>query len=73
MLVAAAFATWIVPPGQFERVDRGGIKFLVPNSLHSVKRHGIWPGDVLMAVSKGIIDSAPIIFLILSTGGARGA
>jgi uncharacterized ion transporter superfamily protein YfcC len=70
MLIVAAAATWVVPAGQFERVERGSVKFVVPNSLHAVERHGITPGDVMMAIAKGVIDSAPIIFLILATGGA---
>jgi uncharacterized ion transporter superfamily protein YfcC len=70
MFLVAAAATWIAPAGQFQRVDRGGIKFVVPNSLQSVERHGIMPGEALTAISKGVIESAPVIFLILATGGA---
>lgn len=70
MLLLAAAATWIIAPGQFERVTRNGISFVVPDSLKAVPRHGIGPGEILSAIAHGMIDSAPIIFVILFTGGA---
>lgn len=70
MLVVAAIATWIVPSGEFSRTVSNGISFVVPNSLKPVAQHGVMPGDIFVALAKGMIASAPIIFLILFTGGA---
>lgn len=70
MLVVAAIATWIVPSGEFSRTVSNGISFVVPNSLKPVAQHSVMPGEIFIALAKGMIASAPIIFLILFTGGA---
>lgn len=70
MLVLAAIATWVVPSGEFSRTSSNGISFVVPNSLKPVTQHGVMPGEMFAALAKGMIESAPIIFLILFTGGA---
>ncbi|TDG18364.1 YfcC family protein [Paraburkholderia silviterrae] len=70
MLVLAALATWLVPSGEFSRTLSSGISFVVPNSLKPVAQHGVMPGEMFVALAKGMIVSAPIIFLILFTGGA---
>ncbi|MEN3258673.1 Na+/H+ antiporter NhaC family protein [Sodalis endosymbiont of Spalangia cameroni] len=70
MLVITAAATWIVPPGEFDHVLREGVKFAVPGSLHPVARSGVGPGTLFTFIAEGMVKSAPIIFLILFTGGA---
>ncbi|WP_213308667.1 YfcC family protein [Paraburkholderia sacchari] len=70
MLVMAAIATWVVPSGEFSRTLSNGINFVAPNSLKPVAQHGVMPGEMFVALAKGMIESAPIIFLILFTGGA---
>lgn len=70
VLLLAAIATWIIPAGEFDRVVKNGISFVVPNSLKRVPQNGIGLGAVFLAIAKGMIASAPIIFLILFTGGA---
>lgn len=70
MLVVAAIATWLVPAGEFSRTVSNGVSLVVPNSLKAVPQHGVLPGEMFVALAKGMILSAPIIFLILFTGGA---
>ncbi|MPV70631.1 YfcC family protein [Burkholderia sp. BE17] len=70
MLMAAALATWIVPSGEFSRTLSNGISFVVPGSLKPVAQHGVTPGAMFVALASGMTTSAPIIFLILFTGGA---
>lgn len=70
MLAITAAATWIVPPGEFEHVLRDGVKFAIPGSLHPVARSGVSPGELFTFIAEGMVKSAPIIFLILFTGGA---
>lgn len=70
MLVAAAIATWLVPAGEFSRTVSNGVSLVVPNSLKAVPQHGVMPGEMFVALAKGMVDSAAIIFLILFTGGA---
>ncbi|NHV25570.1 YfcC family protein [Burkholderia sp. D-99] len=70
MLMAAALATWLVPSGEFSRTLSNGIRFVVPGSLKPVAQHGVTPGAMFVALANGMTTSAPIIFLILFTGGA---
>ncbi|WP_197467168.1 YfcC family protein [Collimonas arenae] len=70
VLLIAEIATWIIPAGEFDRIVKNGISFVVPHSLKSVPQHGIGLGAVFMAIANGMVASAPIIFLILFTGGA---
>jgi uncharacterized ion transporter superfamily protein YfcC len=70
MLLVAAVATWVAPAGEFTRTVANGVSFVVPNSLTRVPHHGVLPGFVFVALANGMIKSAPIIFLILFTGGA---
>ncbi|AIY41717.1 Arginine/ornithine antiporter ArcD [Collimonas arenae] len=70
VLLLAAIATWIIPAGEFDRVVKNGISFVVPHSLKRVPQSGIGPGAIFVAIAHGLIISAPIIFLILFTGGA---
>ena len=69
ILVLAAIATWIIPAGKFDHETRNGITFAVKGSLHEVARSGVYPGEIFMAIVQGVIKAAPIIFLILFTGG----
>lgn len=70
MLVVATLATWLVPAGEFSRTVSNGVSLVVPNSLKAVPQHGVMPGEMFVALAKGLVDSAAIIFLILFTGGA---
>jgi uncharacterized ion transporter superfamily protein YfcC len=69
ILVLAAVSTWLIPAGVFDFVTRDGIKFAVKDSLHAVPQNGVYPLEIFTAIAKGMVKSAPIIFLILFTGG----
>ncbi|MDF7659063.1 Na+/H+ antiporter NhaC family protein [Erwiniaceae bacterium L1_54_6] len=69
MLVVAAVATWLIPAGAFDYVTREGIKFAVKGSLHAVPQSGVYPLEIFTAIAEGMVKAAPIIFLILFTGG----
>lgn len=69
ILVLAALSTWLIPAGVYDYVTRDGIKFAVKGSLHAVPQSGVYPLEIFMAITKGTVKQAPIIFLILFTGG----
>lgn len=69
MLVVAAVATWLIPAGAFDYETREGIKFAVKGSLHAVPQSGVYPLEIFTAIADGMVKAAPIIFLILFTGG----
>ena len=71
-IALAAALTWVVPAGQFDRHhdDATGRDMPVAGSYHAVERAPVSPGDALLAVPKGALDAASVIFLVLLVGGA---
>jgi uncharacterized ion transporter superfamily protein YfcC len=75
LLACVAFAaslTWVVPAGVYDRVDdpASGRAVVVPGTFHSVDAAPVGLFQTLVAVPKGLIDAASVIFLIFLSGGA---
>lgn len=83
ILVLAAVATWIVPAGQYASetkvitVIKDGVEskvsssYTVPGSYERLpEQHGVSPGHIFISIADGLVKAAPIIFLIIFTGGA---
>ncbi|WP_232697147.1 YfcC family protein [Brevibacillus daliensis] len=70
ILLICAAATYLVPTGEFERVKKGEITVVVPGSYHAVPANPTGFMDFFTAIQMGMIKGAPIIFLVLFTGGA---
>ena len=68
----AAALTWVVPAGVYDRVDdpATGRAVVVPGTFHSVDAAPVGLFQTLVAVPKGLIDAASVIFLIFLSGGA---
>ncbi|MFE7912180.1 YfcC family protein, partial [Bacillus mobilis] len=65
-----AIATYFVPAGEFKRVTNGTVTTTIPGSYHSVPQSPVGFVSFFTAIEKGMTLAAPIIFLILFTGGA---
>lgn len=70
ILLVCAIATYLVPTGEFERVKNGSVTAVVPGSYHAVDPSPIGFIDFFTAIHTGMVKGAPIIFLVLFTGGA---
>ena len=68
LLVAVAAATWIVPAGEYTRVD--GLP--VAGSYHTVEQQGQGVGDIILASFEGFFDAADVALFILMVGGFLG-
>jgi len=70
-LVAAA-ASYVVPPGEYERRDDPvtGRRVVVAGTYHSVPRHPVGPFAAMIAVPRGMADAAAVIFFVFLVGGA---
>lgn len=70
VLVAAAL-TYIIPAGEFERVDDEvtGKSLVVPGSYHAVEASPVSPVSIPKAIVNGLVDSADVVFFILIIGG----
>lgn len=64
-----AIASYIVPAGEFDRVTKGDVTTAVPGSYHSIEQSPVSLISFFTSLQDGMVGSAPIIFLILFTGG----
>ena len=69
ILLLAALATYVVPSGQFEKVEKDGLTVTVPGTYQSVEGSGVGVMDILLSFQKGMVESGSIIFLVLFIGG----
>lgn len=85
IIVLAMIATYIVPAGEFDRMKdpETGRTIVIADSYHPVEQSPIGPFEGFVAIEKGMVDAADIIFfvffsygfiyLILKTGAFNGA
>ncbi len=68
----AAALTWVVPTGAYDRRDDPvtGRAVVVAGTYHEVERAPVGVFEALVAVPKGLIDAASVIFLVFLSGGA---
>jgi len=74
MIILGAVLTYIVPAGEFERVEdpETGRTVIDPDSFEYVDPSPVGPFEVFMSVQLGMIDAANIIFFVFIVGGAFG-
>jgi uncharacterized ion transporter superfamily protein YfcC len=68
----AAAASWVLPAGSYERTldEATGRTVVVSGTFHSVEAAPVGPFDALVAMPRGMIHAAEIIFLVFLIGGA---
>lgn len=66
ILVLCAIASYVIPAGAFDRGPDGGI---IPGTYELVSPAWVSPLDLLVSIHTGLVESAPIIFGIMITGG----
>src|SRR3954468_5450265 len=71
-VLVAALLTWILPAGQYDRRDDAatGRRVVVAGTYHAVERAPVGPFAAVVAIPRGFIAGAEIIFLVLFSGGA---
>jgi len=70
VLVFFTILTWVVPAGNYERVEENGKTRVVANTYTPAERNGQGIGDLLTAPVKGFTGAARIIAFVLLVGGA---
>lgn len=68
IMLFVAVLTWIVPTGQYDRVEVDGRTMAVAGSYHRVERNPQGLGEVFSAPVNGFIECAEIIAFILVVG-----
>ena len=72
IIIIAAVSTYIVTPGVYERVEKGGRTVIKPGSYEVVERSAVGLFGILKSVPKGLNEVAYIVFFIFIVGGAFG-
>jgi len=71
-VAVAAALTWVIPAGAYDRRDdpATGRAVVVAGTYHRVDAAPVGVFQALVAVPKGLIDAASVIFLVFLSGGA---
>ena len=71
-VIVAAILTWVLPAGQYDRRDdpATGRRVVVAGTYHSVERAPVGPFAAAVAIPRGFIAAADVIFLVILVGGA---
>lgn len=71
-VAVAAALTWVVPAGAYDRHEdpETGRALVVAGTYHRVDPSPVGVFQALVAVPKGLIDAASVIFLVFLSGGA---
>jgi uncharacterized ion transporter superfamily protein YfcC len=70
ILVGFMVLTWLVPAGQYQRVEIDGRTVVNPDAFEYVARNPVMPWQVLMAPLKGFEAAADIIGFVFFIGAA---
>jgi len=72
LIVMAGAATWLLPAGEYARVEKRGRLLVEAGSYHPVEARPAGLVDVFLAYPRGLEAVAPIVFYIFIIGGAFG-
>ncbi|WLV24653.1 YfcC family protein [Aciduricibacillus chroicocephali] len=72
VIVIAAVLTYIIPAGEYDRIEKDGRTLVVPNSYHAVDSAHAGFFDIFRSIHTGLVNSGGIIFFVLMVGGAFG-
>lgn len=72
IIVIAALCTYIVPAGEYDRVEKDGKEVVDPISYHKVDKNPVSPFGALKAIHIGMVEGASTAYFILIIGGVFG-
>jgi uncharacterized ion transporter superfamily protein YfcC len=72
LLIVAAVSTYVIPAGEYNRIEKDGRQVVDPNSYHHVTPNPAGVDDLFMAFPNGLLEVAHIVFYIFIVGGAFG-
>ncbi len=71
-VILAALASYVVPAGQFDRVEdeATGRTVVVAGTYQAVERHPVGLFEAMVALPRGMAEAGEVIFLVFLIGGA---
>ena len=70
MVVLIVVATWVIPGGEYQRVEKDGRTVPVAGSFHRVESRPQGLGGLFVSPARGFIEGAAIIGILFIVGGA---
>ena len=70
MVVLTAAATWVIPGGQYKRVEKDGRTIPVAGSYERAESRPQGLGALFVSPARGFVDAAAIIIIVFICGGA---
>ncbi len=72
VIVISVILTYIMPAGEYERIEKDGRTIVVPDSFELIEQSPVGFFHVFTSIHAGMINGAGIIFFVLIVGGAFG-
>ncbi|MBB4823093.1 putative ion transporter superfamily protein YfcC [Sporosarcina luteola] len=72
VIVVMTVLTYILPAGQYDRVEKDGRTIVDPTSFHFVDSSPVGVLEMFNSVHIGLVEGAPIILFVFLFGGALG-
>lgn len=72
LIFVSAALTWLVPAGEYNRVQQAGREVVDASSYHTVEQSPVGLMGFLEVLHKGMMDTSNIIFFIFIVGGSFG-
>ncbi|QTD40693.1 YfcC family protein [Sporosarcina sp. Te-1] len=72
VIVIMTVLTYILPAGQYDRVEKDGRTVVDPTSFHFVDSSPVGLLEMFNSVHLGLVEGAPIILFVFLFGGALG-
>ena len=70
--IISAALSYVIPAGEYERIEREGQTQVVPDSFSGVEQDPVSFFELFKAIPTGLIEGGNIIFYIFLVGGAFG-
>jgi uncharacterized ion transporter superfamily protein YfcC len=72
VVILAMILTWILPAGEYSRVEVDGRTMVEADSFKWTESSPVNPFDMVKAIHKGMVEASGIIFFVLIIGGFFG-
>ncbi|MBM3311014.1 MAG: YfcC family protein, partial [Candidatus Aminicenantes bacterium] len=72
MVVLTVIATWVVPGGEYQRVEKDGRSVPVDGTFRFAARQPQGLGALFMSPARGFVEAAAIIVFVFIMGGVFG-
>jgi len=72
IVILVGILTYVIPAGEYTRIESGGRTMVDPNSFHYVEQNPVTPFEWFRAVPEGIVRASNIIAVIFLAIGGMG-